>query len=166
MDRVKGMVAIVTGGGSGIGKASALLLVEEGAKVVIADINEPYGEAVSDQIREEGGKVAFIKHDVSNEASWKELIHNTLHEFGNLDILVNNAGIMLNKSIEETSLEEWRNIMTCNLDGVFLGVKYAIEAMKCNGGGSIINISSAAALIGTLWNAAYATSKGVSIQPG
>ncbi len=161
MDRVKGKVAIITGGASGMGREEASLLAKEGAKVVIADINEVDGKKVAEEVGREGGKAIFVKHDVTSEQDWSELIKKTLAEFGKLDILVNNAGVLFAKPIEETSLEEWRWLMSVNLDGVFLGTKYAIGAMKKSGGGSIINISSMAGIVGTIDNtAAYCASKG------
>ena len=160
MDRVKDKVAIITGGASGMGSATASLFAKEGAKVVIADINEADGKKVAEEIKREGGKALFVKHDVTSEKDWSELIKKTLAEFGKLDILVNNAGVLFAKPIEDTSLEEWRWLMSVNLDGVFLGTKYAIGAMK-KSGGSIINISSMAGIVGTTDDtAAYCASKG------
>jgi 3(or 17)beta-hydroxysteroid dehydrogenase len=160
MDRVKGKVAIVTGGAGGLGKAQSLLLAKEGAKVVVTDTNEAQGKGVAEEIRRQGGEAIFIQHDVTSENDWNRVIAETLDRFGKLDILVNNAGVMLWKKIEETSLEEWRWLMRVNLDGVFLGTKYAMGAMKKSGGGSIINISSAAGIVGTLDTSAYHASKG------
>jgi len=161
MGRVEGKAAIVTGAASGIGRATALLLAKEGAKVVVADINEANGKKVAGEIKSKGGEAVFIKHDVASENSWSEVVKKTLSEFGRLDILVNNAGVMLIKEIENTSLEEWRRLMSINLDGVFLGTKHAVGAMKKSGGGSIINMSSAAGIIGTADDtAAYSASKG------
>jgi NAD(P)-dependent dehydrogenase (short-subunit alcohol dehydrogenase family) len=161
MDRVKGKVAIITGGASGIGKATASLLAKEGAKVVVADINEVNGKKVAEEIKHEGGKAIFVKHDVTSERDWSEVIEKTLAEFGKLDILVNNAGVIFAKKIEDTPLEQWRWLMSVNLDGVFLGTKYAIRAMKKSGGGSIINLSSLAGLVGTIDDtSAYCASKG------
>ncbi len=161
MDRVKGKVAIITGAAAGLGEADALLLAKEGAKVVVADIDEVKGNKVADEIRREGGEAVFVKHDVTSEKDWNHVIEKTLSEFGKLDILVNNAGIQIIKEVEDLSLEEWRRLMSVNLDGVFLGTKYAIRAMKDSGGGSIINMSSAAGIVGTLDNtSAYCASKG------
>jgi 3(or 17)beta-hydroxysteroid dehydrogenase len=160
MDRVKGKVAIITGGAGGLGKAQALLLAQEGAKVVVTDLDEAHGKGVAEEIKGHGGETIFIQHDVSSEIHWKRVISETLEKFGKLDILVNNAGVIIFKNIHDTSLDEWRWLMSINLDGVFLGTKYAMEAMKKSGGGSIINISSAAGIIGTLDTSAYHASKG------
>ncbi len=160
MDRVKGKVAIITGGAGGLGKAQALLLSKEGAKVVITDINEDEAKKVVGEINKQGGEAIFIKHDVTSEKEWSEVIRRTLERFGKLDILVNNAGVNLWKKIEDTSLEEWRWLMGVNLDGVFLGTRCAMGAMKKSGGGSIVNISSVAGLVGTLDTSAYHASKG------
>jgi NAD(P)-dependent dehydrogenase (short-subunit alcohol dehydrogenase family) len=160
MDRVKGKVAIVTGGAGGLGGAEASLLAKEGAAVVITDIDEASMSKVAGEIRAQGANAIFVKHDVASEADWGKVIGRTLEEFGKLDILVNNAGVILYKKIEDTSLAEWRWLMSVNLDGVFLGTKFAIEAMKKTGGGSIINISSVAGLIGNPDASAYHASKG------
>jgi 3(or 17)beta-hydroxysteroid dehydrogenase len=160
MNRVKDKVAIVTGAASGMGEASARLLSQEGAKVVLSDINEVDGQRIAQEIISQGGACVFLKHDVASESDWQRVIASTLDLFGKLDVLVNNAGVTVNKGIEETTLEEWRWVMSINLDGVFLGIKYAIGAMNQTGGGSIINISSAAGIVGQLWAAAYCSSKG------
>ena len=161
MGRVAGKVAIVTGAASGLGKATALLLAKEGAKTVVSDINEADGRKVAAEIKREGGEAIFVKHDVTSESSWSSVIEKTLAGFGKLDILVNNAGVQIIKEIEKLTLEEWRWLMSVNLDGVFLGTKYAVGAMKKGGGGSIINMSSAAGIIGTVdKTSAYCASKG------
>jgi NAD(P)-dependent dehydrogenase (short-subunit alcohol dehydrogenase family) len=160
MNRVKDKVAIVTGAGTGIGEASACLLAKEGAKVVVADIDIANGESVAKRIIKEGGNGLFVKHDVASEDSWKNVIRNTLDKYGKIDVLVNNAGVTVNKDIEQTTLEEWRWLMSINLDGVFLGIKHIIPPMKEGGGGSIVNICSAAGNVGQLWAGAYCASKG------
>jgi NAD(P)-dependent dehydrogenase (short-subunit alcohol dehydrogenase family) len=160
MGRVQDKVAIVTGAAGGLGGAISLLLAKEGAKVVVTDINEAGGKKTVEDINREGGKAVFIRHDVASEGDWTKVIEKTLSEFGKLDILVNNAGIMFIKEIENTSLEEWHRVMSINLDGVFLGTKHAIGAMK-KSGGSIVNMSSAVGIIGRPDDtAAYSTSKG------
>jgi NAD(P)-dependent dehydrogenase (short-subunit alcohol dehydrogenase family) len=160
MNRVKGKVAIVTGAAGGLGSAQASLLAKEGAKVVITDIDETQGNKVAEEIGHEGGEAIFLKHDVSSEQDWKGVIEKTLSEFTKLDVLVNNAGVILFKNIKDTTLEEWRWVIKVNLDGVFLGTKYAMEAMKKSGGGSIINLSSTAGIVGTLDVSSYHASKG------
>jgi NAD(P)-dependent dehydrogenase (short-subunit alcohol dehydrogenase family) len=160
MNRVKGKVAIVTGGAGGLGKAEASLLAREGAEVVITDIDEASIERLAGEINAQGGKAISVRHNVASETEWSGVLSRTLKEFGRLDVLVNNAGVIFYKTIEDTSLAEWRWLMSVNLDGVFLGTKFAIEAMKKNGGGSIINISSVAGLIGNPDASAYHASKG------
>jgi 3(or 17)beta-hydroxysteroid dehydrogenase len=157
MGRVDGKVAIVTGAASGLGRASATLLAKEGASVVLTDVNAPDGEALAKQL---GAPAWFLRHDVSDEASWQHVIEETLARFGRLDVLVNNAGIVVLATIEETSVEQWRRVQAVNAEGVFLGCKHAIPAMAKGGGGSIVNLSSTAALVGTPAFAAYSASKG------
>jgi len=160
MDRVRDKVAIVTGGAGGLGRAEAALLAQEGAKVVVTDIDGAAIENVAGSINSRGGKALFLKHDVTSEDDWGAVIGRTLDEFGRLDVLVNNAGVIIYKKIEDISLAEWRWLMSVNLDGVFLGTKFAIGAMKKTGGGSIINIASTAGLIGNPDASAYHASKG------
>jgi 3(or 17)beta-hydroxysteroid dehydrogenase len=160
MDRVKGKVAIVTGAAGGLGRAEAALLADEGAKVVVTDVEEGAIEKLAESIRSRGGEALSIKHDVASETEWIEVMRKTLDAFGRLDVLVNNAGVIIYKKIEDITLAEWRWLMSVNLDGVFLGTKHAIGAMRKSGGGSIINIASTAALIGNPDASAYHASKG------
>ena len=160
MNRVKDKVAIVTGGALGLGKADALLLAQEGAKVVVTDIKAEEGAEVVAAIEKAGGEALFITHDVGSEEDWARVITQTEKAFGRVDVVVNNAGLGTNGTAENTSLEQWHKILRVNLDGVFLGTKYAIEAMKKNGGGSIINLSSIEGLVGDPNLAAYNASKG------
>jgi len=157
MGRVAGKVAIVTGGASGMGKADAILLAREGARVVIADLNEKDGQSVAEGI---GDDAVFMRLDVSDEAKWESVISATVEKFGGLDILVNNAGMIALGTIVDTDLATWRKINAVNSDGVFLGCKHAIPAMTASGGGSIINMSSVAAIHGQSFVAAYTASKG------
>jgi 3(or 17)beta-hydroxysteroid dehydrogenase len=160
MDRVKGKVAIVTGGAVGLGAAQASMLAKEGAEVVVTDIDESsMGKVVAD-IKNQGGKAVAARLDVTSETDWAKVLNTTIDRFGKLDILVNNAGVIFYKKIEDTSLAEWRWLMSVNLDGVFLGTRFAIGAMKKTGGGSIVNISSVAGLVGNPDAAAYHASKG------
>jgi len=160
MNRVEGKVALVTGGRQGLGKAIAVLLAKEGAKVVITDRKEDGADAVVQEIENAGGKALFIQHDVSDEADWQQAIEKTIKQFGQLDVLVNNAGVGEGKNIETISLEEWRWVMSINLDGVFLGIQNAIKVMKKTGGGSIVNMSSIEGLVGDSRMVAYDSSKG------
>jgi NAD(P)-dependent dehydrogenase (short-subunit alcohol dehydrogenase family) len=161
--RVAEKVAIVTGGAVGIGAATSRILAREGARVVIADVDTLSGEELSSQIRDHGHHAIFIRHDVALEESWHLTISLAVAEYGGLDVLVNNAGIGFpNGSVEEQTLEQWRSVMSVNLDGVFLGTKAAIAAMRKTGrGGSIINISSIAGLVGNPnGSSAYTATKG------
>jgi NAD(P)-dependent dehydrogenase (short-subunit alcohol dehydrogenase family) len=144
MGRVDGKVAIVTGGASGLGRRTAEVLAGEGAAVVLTDLQAEKGEEVAAAI---GGR--FMAHDIIDESAWEAVIGETERAFGGLDILVNCAGIEGNGStVDRMELAEWRRVLSVDLDAVFLGCKHGIKAMKRRGGGSIINISSVAALIG------------------
>ncbi|MBO1323577.1 SDR family oxidoreductase [Acetobacter sp. TBRC 12305] len=161
MGRVSNKVAFVSGAASGIGKAAACLLAREGAAVVIGDVDEKDGQEVIAEIEGRGGKALFVTLDVQKEEDWQVAIETTLRHFGRLDIAVNNAGIVYDGTVESTSLEDWQRVQSINLDGVFLGTKYAIAAICRHGdGGSIINLSSIGGLVGIATRAAYNASKG------
>jgi NAD(P)-dependent dehydrogenase (short-subunit alcohol dehydrogenase family) len=157
--RVEGKVALITGGASGLGESAALLMAQEGAKVVIADIDETKGRALVARI----GKAAyFIKLDVTSEEQWIAAIAEAVKHFGALHVLVNSAGIGLTKTVEELTLEEWRKVHAIDLDGVFLGCKYGVAEIKKHTatlGGSIINISSISGIIAGANMAAYNSAK-------
>ncbi|MGF6203924.1 glucose 1-dehydrogenase [Pseudomonas laurylsulfatiphila] len=157
MQRVEGKVCIITGAASGIGREDALLLAREGAKVVLTDLNEEAGRHVAAEI---GANALFIRHDIASESDWQHVVKTTVERFGRLDVLVNNAAILALGSIEDTTLELWQKVQKINGDGYFLGCKYAIQAMKESGGGSIINMSSVAALGAMPMFCAYSASKG------
>lgn len=160
MGRVAGKVALVTGAAKGIGRESALVLAREGAAVAVTDLDDEAGRKVVAEITAAGGKALFRRQDVVDEAEWETTVGAVVDAFGGLDILVNNAGVALDANVEETSLADWRWLMSINLDAVFLGTKHAIKAMKARGGGSIINLSSAAGIAGVPNLAAYNASKG------
>lgn len=160
MNRVRGKSAVVTGGALGIGRACALMLAEEGASVVVTDVDVSKGLLVVEEIRSHGGAAEFVQHDVADESQWAHVMEVGLERYKKLDILVNNAGVALAKDVEHTTLAEWRWLMSINLDGVFLGTKHAIAAMKANGSGSVVNLSSIEGLIGDPNLAAYNASKG------
>ena len=158
--RLEGKVALISGGARGQGATEGQLFVDEGAKVVLADILDVEGEATAAQIREHGGDASYIHLDVTSEDDWRAAIEFTLQTYGRLDILVNNAAIYRRTPIVDTEVEEWRQIMEINSTGVFLGTKHAIPAMRRSGSGSIINISSTAGLVGSGRGSAYGASKG------
>ena len=162
MNRVANKIAIVTGAALGLGAASARMLAREGATVVLTDLKNHEGEAVAAAITADGGRALFLHHDVGSEEDWKAVIQQTVAQFGRLDVLVNNAGVGVGAPPEEQSLEQWRWLMRINLDGVFLGTKHAILAMKKHPpkGGSIINLSSIEGLVGDPNLGAYNASKG------
>jgi 3(or 17)beta-hydroxysteroid dehydrogenase len=163
MNRVEGKVALVSGAGRGIGAASAMLLGQGGAHVVIGDVLEEEGQAIAQEIQRAGGTAMFVRLDVTREEDWTRAVALVGERFGSLDVLVNNAGIYHYRSIEETSLDDWHRVMAVNLDGVFLGTRAAIGAMKqrqAPGWGAIINISSTAGMVGAPLVAAYSATKG------
>ncbi|MBW1997317.1 MAG: glucose 1-dehydrogenase [Deltaproteobacteria bacterium] len=160
-ERLQGKVAIVTGSAEGIGEATARLFAKQGARVVVADIDEKKGARVAEEIRKDGGDAIFIRLDVTNEEDWRFLMRETLSRYGKLNVLVNNAGISEIADIENTSLENWNRTMAVNATGVFLGTKYAILTMKGNGElCSIINRSSIDGLVAEPDLFAYCASKG------
>jgi len=158
-DVLKGKVAIVTGGASGIGRATAMLFAREGAKVVIADYNPAGGQETLGMIKEEGGDATFIETDVSKPEDVERMVEETVTIYGRLDILFNNAGVAETAKVTEASLDHWERVLAINLRGVLLGCKYGIPKMIESGGGSIINTASIAAEVGFNETAAYVASK-------
>ncbi|ASN06520.1 3-ketoacyl-ACP reductase [Virgibacillus necropolis] len=140
--RLKDKVAIVTGSGQGIGEEIAKTFGREGAKIVIAEINEETGSKVSDDLMSSGVEAVFVKTDVSDEQSVKEMVQVAVKHFDGIDILVNNAAIAVRKSVVDTSLEEWQKVIGVNLTGPFLCSKYTLPEITKRGGGSVINIGS------------------------
>lgn len=165
--RLENKVALVTGASSGIGKASALLFAQEGAHVVVADVNETEGQAVVQAIHDLGAKAAFVKTDVSRAVDCEHMIAFTEKTFGKLNVLFNNAGIMHSNDDDSQATEEevWDLTMNINAKGVFLGCKYGIPALRRAGGGSIINTASFVALLGAATpQVAYTASKGAVLS--
>lgn len=155
MRRVENKIAIVTGAASGLGFASAKRLAEEGATVIMADINAELGRAQASKV---SGAV-FIQHDVTCELAWETLVNDVVEKYGSLDILLNCAGIVQLASIEDTTEESWRKIHAVGTDGTFFGCKHAVRVMKAQGRGSIINMCSTASIQGGPFIFAYAASK-------
>ena len=163
MSRVAGKVILVTGAGSGIGRATAKLLADEGATVMVSDINQPGGLETVQQI---GGKARFLLQDTAQEIDWKRCIDDIMAREGRLDGLVNNAGIAgpSPSTFENETVEQWQKMLSINVQGVFLGCKHGVPAMRTSGGGSIVNLSSLAAFLGTPNLSAYGASKGAVRQ--
>ena len=160
MGRLDNKVAIISGAGKGQGAFEASLFAREGAKVVLADIDIESCKSNVQDIVKENGIASAIHLDVTSTESWINCVKFTMGKYQSLDILVNNAGIYSKVPIEEASDEEFDLIMSVNLKGVFLGTKYAIPEMRHSGGGSIVNISSTAGLVGNHGGGAYGASKG------
>jgi len=166
MERLAGKVAIVTGAASGIGEATATLFAREGASVLLADWQDARGEQVAEAVRWSGGKAHFVKTDVSKPEDVQEMIRAAVQTYGRLHVIFNNAGIEgeMNKPTADCTLENWHRVIGINLNGVFLGMKYAIPEMLKNGGGSIINTASVAGLVGFAGIPAYCAAKGGVVQ--
>ena len=158
--RLENKVALISGGARGMGAVEAKLFSVEGAKVVIGDVLEEEGRRTEAEINKAGGECLFVPLDVTSETQWQAAVEAAVSRFGKLDILVNNAGIYRTERVEEVSSELWDQVMGINAKGVFLGTKHAIPEMRNAGGGSIINISSVAGLVGNHISAAYSASKG------
>jgi 3(or 17)beta-hydroxysteroid dehydrogenase len=159
--RLQGKVALITGAAHGMGEAEAKMFAKEGAKVVVADVDEAEGQQVVSGIAEVGGDALFVRLDVTREEDWRQAVDTTVARFGKLDILVNNAGISGSSGVDLLSAEAWDRVMEVNAKGVFLGLKYTIPAMQKTGSGSIVNISSISGFVGQDYiHMAYNASKG------
>jgi NAD(P)-dependent dehydrogenase (short-subunit alcohol dehydrogenase family) len=161
--RLENKVAVITGAGSGIGRESALLFSREGARVVVADVNDSAGQAVVEELRAAGGEAVYVHADVSKSADAEGMVRTAEESFGRLDVLFNNAGISHPKDDDAVTTEEevWDLTMNINLKGVFLGCKHGIPALRRAGGGSIINTASFVAVLGAATpQLAYTASKG------
>ena len=159
--RFNNRVAVVTGGASGIGKMTSERFAEEGAKVVVADIQDELGEAVAADIRSKGGQAIYVHLDVTSEQGWADAVAKTVEEFGSLDILVNNAGIGDTQPIEEVSYDFYKKVVAVTQDSVFLGMKAAGPELKKSGNGAVVNVSSIFGLTGGFGvSPAYHAAKG------
>ena len=165
--RLANKVAIITGAGGGMGQVASQLFAAEGAKVVVAEFSEAAGAETVRAVKAAGGEATFVEADVSDEASAKAMVDHALTTYGRVDVLYNNAGIMpeTDRSVVDTDVATWDQVMAVNVRGVFLGCKYAIPAMVEGGGGSIINIASFVALLGcSVPQDAYTASKGALLS--
>jgi NAD(P)-dependent dehydrogenase (short-subunit alcohol dehydrogenase family) len=159
MGRLDGKVALITGGARGQGAAEARLFAREGARVVFGDVRDELGQQVEAEIQELAGEATYIHLDVTSTPDWEQAIALAESKYGKLDVLVNNAAIFFSKTIQETTGEDWDQIMDVNAKSVFIGTKLAIPAMRRAGGGSIVNISSTSGIRG-IGPAAYIATKG------
>ena len=160
MGRLEGKSCLISGGSKGLGAAQARLFAREGARVAVGDILESDGGRLVEELRASGAASVFLRLDVTSEADWEGAVGAVMCELGTLDVLVNNAGIYNRALVEDTTLEEWERVMSVNSTGVFLGTKHAIPAMRRSGGGSIVNMSSVAGLVGSRTQTVYNASKG------
>lgn len=161
MSRFLDRVALVTGGASGIGRATCQRLAREGARVVVADISVEAGEATARSIVDEGGQATFVRLDVTDPAAWDDAVATTLDRFGGLDILVNNAGIGDTEALEVTTDATWRKVIAVTQDSVFYGMRAAAEPLKASGHGAVVNISSMFGIVGGFGTSpAYHAAKG------
>ena len=165
--RLEGKVAMITGAANGVrgklmgfGGVSAWLFTREGAKVVIADIDEEDGEMTARQVREAGGDAVFVRLDVTSEGEWDDAVRAAVSCFGRIDVLVNNAGTSSRTPVEDTTVEMWDGQMEVHAKGAFLGTRAVIPEMRRIGGGSIVNVSSIFAMIGSPSSTAYHAAKG------
>jgi len=164
-NRLEGKTAIVTGGASGIGEATTRLFVKEGARVFIADIDDVKGDALESELNADGEVVIFRNFDVTHENRWIEVVDGVMDKWGRLDIVVNNAGMSGAKgraTVEDTIVENWDTVFAVNSTAIMLGTKTAIPAMRKNGGGSVVNVSSIFGIVGSPAGAAYHASKGAA----
>jgi NAD(P)-dependent dehydrogenase (short-subunit alcohol dehydrogenase family) len=158
--KLTGKVAIVTGAASGIGRASAIAFAREGAKVVVADRNEKAGKETVAAIAAEGHEAHFVQVDVSREADVESMVAETVARWGRINVLFNNAGIVLVKSTEEMTEEDWDRVMAVNVKSAFFAIKHAVPHMRRNGGGAILNTGSIASFAGQVGTPVYSASKG------
>jgi cyclopentanol dehydrogenase len=161
--RLAGRVALISGAARGQGAAEARMFAREGAAVVLGDVRHALGEAVAQQVRDAGGRARYVPLDVTEEADWARAVAIAEQDFGRLDVLVNNAGILGRPGIMATTRAIWDRVIAVDQTGPFLGMQAAIPAMRRAGGGSIVNISSALALVGYGESASYTAAKGALV---
>ena len=157
--RLENKVAIITGAGSGIGRATALLFAQEGARVIVADINEKSGNEVMEEIEKNGGEGLFVRLDVTNREQTKNMASVILEKYGRIDILINNAGIIQDALIVKMTEEQWDSVINVDLKGVFNCVQAVVETMINQGSGAIVNASSIVGIFGNVGQANYAAAK-------
>jgi NAD(P)-dependent dehydrogenase (short-subunit alcohol dehydrogenase family) len=162
--QLKGKVALITGGASGIGRATALLLAREGAAVAVVDLDEAGGRAIVKEIVEDGGRAIFVRGDVSQAADCQQAVQRTVDVLGGLDVLFNNAGIIRRADVLDTTEEEWDRVMAANVKSVFLMSKFAVPVLAERGGGVIVNTASGWGLVGGRKAAAYCASKAAVVN--
>ena len=167
--RVDGKVALISGAAKGVsgqlmgfGGASARLLAEHGACVVVGDIDEDNGQVTASQIRERGGRATFVPLDVTSEEDWRNAVRTAVDTFGGLDVLVNSAGTTAPGTVADTTIEMWQGQLDIHGKGAFLGIKHSVPEMRKRGGGSIINLSSTDGMVGGGFSAAYSAAKGAN----
>ena len=158
-NRLQGKVAAITGGGMGLGQASATLFAAEGARVVVGEINTAAGQETVNRIKADGGEAVLVEIDVRKAQDAERLTRSAVETFGKLDILVNNVGVQVNKDVVDTTEDEWDFVLDTNLKSMFLCSKYAVSQMREQGGGNIICISSLSGLVGNGLQASYNASK-------
>lgn len=158
--RLTNRVALITGAGAGIGRATAELFSREGAAVVVVDRDAASGTETVEQIQRTGGRSAFVRADVSQPQDVERMLQEAVGRYGRLDVLFNNAGIVVQGRVEETSIEDWNAQIATTLTSVFLGCKYGVPLMRQQGGGVIINMASVAGIMGLVKRAAYSAAKG------
>ncbi len=159
--RLQGKTAIITGAASGMGAAEAILFAGEGCKVVVSDLSDDLGQGVVGEINNDGGEAVYVHTDVTSEEAWTSLVDVTLARFGGIDILVNNAGLSSSFVQDDDDFEAWKKLLDVNLNGVYLGTRAVLPAMKSSGGGSIVNISSISGYVGSAGgHPGYFASKG------
>jgi NAD(P)-dependent dehydrogenase (short-subunit alcohol dehydrogenase family) len=161
---LKGKVAVVTGGASGIGRATAFLFVQEGAAVAVVDLDQNGGPAVAKEIADRGGQATFVHCDVSQAGDCQRAVQDTVSAFGGLDILFNNAGIIRRADVLDTTEKEWDRVMAVNVKSIFLMSKYAIPFMVAGGGGAIVNTASGWGLVGGRKAVSYCASKAAVVN--